>query len=137
MKLNLETEYDRAKAWDYLKKLEFKKAFIELREVRPVRSNKQNAYLHAIIAEWAMLAGYGIEEMKYAIKSALGYTYHKGGVVMYRQTSKMNTEELSIFTDKLLKLAEDQGVELMSPDAYTMGGWKEVEKRKQQHKRYL
>jgi len=137
LKLNLETEYDRIKARDYLAKLEEKKAFIELKEVRKARSNQANRYLHAIIAEWAMQAGYTLEEMKCAIKAALSYYYVKGGVTMYKETSKMDTEELSIFIDKLRKLAAEQGVDLMSPESFEQGGWRQVEKMKEQHKRHI
>jgi len=140
VKKNLEIEYDCIQAREYLEKLIKRKAFIELKEVRKARSNQANRYLHAIIAEWAewaMQAGYQLEEMKYAIKAALGYTYSKNGVTMYKQTSKMDTGELSIFTDKLRKLAADQGVDLMSPEAFNQGGWKESEKRKEEHKRHL
>jgi len=134
VKKNLEIEYDCIQAREYLEKLIKRKAFIELKEVRKARSNQANRYLHAIIAEWA---GYQLEEMKYAIKAALGYTYSKNGVTMYKQTSKMDTGELSIFTEKLLKLAQDSGVDLMSPEAFNQGGWREAEKRKEEHKRHL
>jgi len=137
MKLNFEIEYDWIKGKEYLEKLRERKAFVELKEVRKARTNQQNKYLHAIITEWACEVGYTLQEMKYNIKAALGYVYHKNGCVMYRETSKMNTEELSIFTDKLRKLAAEQGVYLMSPDEFEQGGWKSIAQKKETMKRYL
>ena len=137
MKINLETSHERKKAQDYLAKLIDKQAFIELREVKPRRTQSQNSYLHAIITEWACECGYSLSEMKCAVKAALGYSYVKGGVTMYKETSKMDTKELSEFTEKIRRLAADQGIELMDPDTYRQGGWKAVEARKEQLKRYL
>jgi len=137
VKLNLETEHDRNKAAEYLATLTKRKAFIELKEVKKSRTNRQNAYLHAMIAEWAMQAGYTLEEMKYAIKAALGYTYEKKGVVMYRPTSAMDSGELTTFIDKMRMLSAEYGVDLMSAEQFERGGWKDIEKRKQAMKAYL
>ena len=137
MKLNMETEYDCTKARDYLAKLIERKAFIELREVKAKRTNQQNAYLHAILTEWACECGYTLAEMKCAAKAACGYVYHKGGVVMYRETSKMDTKELSDFTEKLRNVAAQQDVYLMSPEEFNQGGWKHVEQQKQTMQQYL
>lgn len=137
MKLNLTLASDQTKAREYLDRLIDGQKPIELREIKPRRSHQQNAYLHAIITEYAIECGYSLPEMKCAVKAALGYSYVKGGVTMYRETSKMNSKELSEFTDKLRKLAAENGVYLMSPEEYEQGGWIEAKKRKEQHSKYL
>lgn len=137
MKLNLENAADCTKAGEYLGDLLTRKAMIELREIKPRRSKRQNAYLHAIIDEYAMEAGYTTAEAKTVVKTLLGYTYEKDGVIMLRETSKMDSAELSEFTDRFRNLAAQYGVYLMSPDEFEKGGWKDVERRRDQMRRHL
>jgi hypothetical protein len=140
MRYNLKGEVQRdnqVKAQEYLSRLINDQKPIELREIRKPRTNLQNKYLHAILTEWACECGYTIQEMKCSVKAALGYSYPKGGCVMYRETSKMDTKELSEFTEKTRKLAAEQGVYLMSPEEFERGGYIEIRKKKEQLSKYL
>ena len=137
MKFNFKLASDQVKAREYMDRLMDGQKPVELREIKPRRSSQANAYLHAIITEYAIECGYSLIEMKCAAKAALGYSYVKGGVTMYKETSKMDSKELSEFTDKLRKLAAENGVYLMSPDEYERGGYIEIQKRKEQHSKYL
>jgi len=137
MKFNFKLESDQVKAREYLDKLIAGEKPCELKEMRKKRTNLQNAYLHAILNEMAVECGYTALEMKCEAKTKLGYTYVKNGTPMYTETSKMNTKELSEFTEKFLKLAQDHGYDLMSPEEFNQGGWVEAQKKKEQFSKYL
>lgn len=137
MKFNFKLASDQVKAREYMDRLIDGQKPVELREMRKKRTNLQNAYLHAILTEMAVECGYTALEMKCEAKKKLGYTYDKNGTLMYQETSKMDTKELSEFTEKFIKLARDHGYDLMSPEEFNQGGWVEAQKKKEQFSKYL
>ena len=64
MLLNLGNPYDAQKAKEYLGKLIGKQCWCEVKELKPKRSNRQNAYLHVILGYFAAMYGCSLEEAK-------------------------------------------------------------------------
>jgi len=116
MKYNLKTE--SKKAIEYLNKLIKNESMIELKKVSLLRTNQQNRYLHKAISLFAIETGYTNSESKQVIKRAIGYVYEKDGIIFYRETSKMDTKEMTIFIDKFRKYCSDFGFYIPSPDEY-------------------
>lgn len=110
MKYDLKKEIDQQNIRTYLDKLIETESKCELKKVYPKRGIPQNSYLHKLITIWGLEFGYFVGEAKDEIKRALGYTYTKEVVipgtgeivtrVFFKQTSKMDSKELSIFIDK-------------------------------------
>lgn len=64
MILNLGNPYDAQKAQAHLDKLVAKGCWCEVKELKPKRSLRQNAYLHVILGYFAAIYGCSIEEAK-------------------------------------------------------------------------
>ncbi len=110
MKYNLKKEIDQQNARTYLDKLIETESKCELKKMHPRRSIPQNSFLHKLITIWGNEFGYFVNEAKDEIKRELGYTYKKEvvspvtGLVVarefFKETSKMDSKELSIFIEK-------------------------------------
>ena len=110
MKYNLKKEIDQQNARTYLDKLIETESKVELKKMHRKRGISQNAYLHVLLTLWGNEHGYYMNESKDEIKRALGYTYKKEVVSLetgelvtrefFKETSKMDSRELSIFIEK-------------------------------------
>ena len=104
MKYDFSKSYSQQKALEYLNKLIKDGSKCEVKKIHPKRSLSQNSYLHVLFALWGNEFGYTIDEAKQTIKWQLGYTYTNKKLgydtIYYRNTSKMDTKELTIFIDK-------------------------------------
>lgn len=90
----------------YLSANEGKRLGVYIERYSGNRSNKQNAYLHALISQIAEFMGElgsdPIETVKRHVKEELGYSYvNEKGVRVHAQTSKMSKMEFAEFVDKL------------------------------------
>jgi len=118
MRFNLKGEVPKQKAQEYLDKLKAKGAKCEIVEKRKPRTQSQNGYYWAITSLFAIETGYTKEEAHTVVKRALGMYYEKGGHKFLESTSKMNTKEMSIYTEKFRNWSGKQGFYLPGPDEY-------------------
>ena len=72
---------------------------VEVKEKKKVRSISQNSYLHVIITIYAIEYGCSLDEMKQLLKYWKRLYKVKGKAIIYDQTSKMNSEELTGFIE--------------------------------------
>lgn len=110
--LNIESE----KARVYFDKLLTDKCKIELKKIPKKRTLKQNRYVHVLFTLWGSEYGYSIDEAKLVVKKLLGYMYQKQDQIFPKQTSKMDTRELTEFIDKFRNFSSSQGYYLPSAD---------------------
>ncbi len=88
------------------------------------RSNKQNAYMHLALTILGNELGYDVNEAKQVMKHHFGMYKElvdkKTGesIIIYDETSKMNSKEMSEFIEKIIRFAAEQGIVIDSPEDY-------------------
>lgn len=115
---NGEEDIDRKQAIFRFRQLLADRKTFRLEAVRTVRTVKQNSYLHVLFNLYGIEFGWTLEEAKRLIKKRLGYSYKKNGEIFLVETSKMNTKEMSVFIDKFLILASNDGCYLPTAREY-------------------
>lgn len=119
MKYDLSNDVDRIKAQVRLNKLKADGSVIELKKLNPARSLAQNAYIHVLFSLFSIEFGYTLEESKTLLKRACPWMqYEKDGQKFLRHTSKMQTDELSAFTEWVRNYSAQKGLYLMTPEEY-------------------
>lgn len=137
MKLNLSKPFDLNKAETRFKILRDKGAKIELTEIRPKRTIRQNSYLHVVISLFAIEIGNNLDEMKTDLKRACEFMrYTKNGNQYLKRTRDMNTQELTEFIEWIRDYAGKQGLYIPTADEYIMHQF-EIDKNINNHKQYL
>lgn len=137
MKLNLSNPIDLKRAETYFNKLKEGEKFIELKEVKKIRTLKQNAYLHVCITLYAIHFGYKLYETKIDLKRACPFMrYEKDGAYYLKQTSKMDTKELGEFIDWIIDYAGVEGCFIPDAEDYLKQQF-EIDKEISRHKSYL
>jgi len=112
-KIQLQAIYKR------LDELIIRGKIVELTEVRKSRTNAQNKYLHALFGIIANELGYECEEIKDLAKfSCPMMKYQKKSKLFFKSTSKLNTKEMSEFTDWIRNWGATMGVYLPSSEEY-------------------
>ena len=83
------------------------------------RSNQQNKFLHFMIGLRAKHTGNSFEEEKCYLKYEHGFYSEKtiGGksVIVYEETSKMNSKRMAEFIDLVFMQSNSEGISIMSP----------------------
>ena len=83
------------------------------------RSNQQNKFLHFMIGLRAKHTGNTFEEEKCYLKYEHGFYSEKtiGGksVIVYEETSKMNSKRMAEFIDLVFMQSNSEGISIMSP----------------------
>jgi hypothetical protein len=118
MRYNLKGEVQRDKARAYLEKLAAKGAQCEIVEKRKPRTQSQNGYYYALIALFAVETGYTKEEAHTLVKRKMGLVYEKNGQKFLKSTAKLDTKEMSAYTEKFRNWSAQQGIYLPGPDEY-------------------
>ncbi len=147
MNLDFTNPTDVKKGQVYLDKLILDQSKAEIVKISPKRTNSQNRYVHALFQLWSSYHGYTLEEGKTVVKIELGYTYEKDAsagfdpdsYVFLKQTSKMNTKELTVFIDKFRNKSAANGFYLPSADEFRENFTEimnEVERAEIMEKRY-
>ena len=104
---------------DDLKKIVFylqdKKGVWIVKKYRMKRTNLQNRYLHAIFNMLGNETGFTMDEVKQVYKRRF-LSYKKGKTTFVRQTSKLNTKEMTDFIEKIRNSASaDLGIYVPAP----------------------
>ena len=139
MKLNLSKPDEANKAVVRFAKLLKDGSKIELREIKPPRTIKQNNYIHCLFTLWGVEYGYTLDEAKWVVKIELGYTYIKNGITFMERTSEMNTDEIRTFIDKFRNWSSANGCYLPTSKEYKLRNFdysQEIERAEQMQKRY-
>ena len=128
----LSTPYEQDKAREYLEKLITSGSEIELKKKVKRRTNKQNAYLHAILSIMALESGnnrddeevYTVEEMKTKLKRENGRYYEKNGDKFIQSSKDMTKGEMTTFIEFIRNKAatQDPAILIMSPEEYYTNG---------------
>ena len=119
MKLNLSNPIDQNKAVTYLTKLLEGEKLIELKEIKKVRTLRQNAYLHVIITLYAIHFGSTLEEAKTDLKRECDFMrYTKNDNIYLKSTAKLDTKELTQFIEWLRNYSSMNGCYLPSSEEY-------------------
>ena len=83
------------------------------------RSNQQNKFLHFMIGLRSKHTGNTFEEEKCYLKYEHGFYSEKtiGGksVIVYEETSKMNSKRMAEFIDLVFMQSNSEGISVMSP----------------------
>jgi len=117
--------------------LEEKGLKVELKEIRNKRSLSQNAYLHVVITLFAMEYGLRLNEAKTDLKRECDFmTYENNGKKYLRETSQMDTKELTEFIEWIRNYASQQGLYIPTADEYLQERFY-IDKQIDQHKKYL
>lgn len=104
-----------------IKSLEGKPIMLTIEQYSAQRSNKQNAYIHALFTAIMEHCGYlNLEEVKFNIKIILGYyTKDERGFVQVVRTHLMNKIEAYEFSEKVRAWAHtDLNLYLPTPEEY-------------------
>jgi hypothetical protein len=96
-----------------------KDKIVEFKEVRQKRSLTQNAYLHVCITLYAIEFGYTLNEAKTDLKRECSFMrYEKNGKQYLKETSKMDSKELTNFIDWLRNYASQNGCYIPTSEEY-------------------
>lgn len=119
MKLDLSKPIDQSKSVTYLTKLIESEKQIELKEIRKVRTLKQNSYLHVIITLYAIEFGLTLEEAKTDLKRECNFMrYEKNNNIYLKSTAKLNTKELTEFIEWVRNYSSLNGCYLPTSEEY-------------------
>lgn len=119
MKYYLSQFQDCNKAKLRLKSLIKKGVIVDITEKKPVRTLSQNKYIHVIFCLYGIQYGYSIEESKTRLKRLCPFMlYTKKGEKYLRQTSKLDTMELTTFIEWIRNYCAMDNFYILSPKEY-------------------
>lgn len=119
MKFNTSIQSDLNKAKTRFEYLCTNGKIIELIACRKSRSLSQNSYLHVVISLYSIEFGYTLNESKTDLKRECGFmTYEKNGSRYLKETSKMNSVELTSFIDWIRNYASQNGLYIPTSEEY-------------------
>lgn len=137
MKLDLSKPFDQNKSITYLTKLIEDGKQIELKEIRKVRTLKQNSYLHVIITLYSIEFGLTIEEGKTDLKRECSFMrYEKNDNVYLKSTAKLDTKELTDFIEWVRDYSAKNGCYLPTSIEYLEQKFS-IDKEIDSNKQYL
>lgn len=119
MKYDFEIPLQRNQAAVYFDKLLDARKKIELKEVRELRSLSQNSYLHVVISLYGINFGSSLYEAKIDLKRMCDFMrYKKLGKHYLRETSKMDSKELTDFIDWIRTHSAKEGHYIPTSEEY-------------------
>lgn len=119
MKFILSNEYDKKRAEVYFNKLIDAQSNIELKKFSKGRSVSQNAYLHVCITLYAIEFGSTLNEAKTDLKRMCEFMrYEKNGNHYLKETSKMDSKELTDFIEWIRNHSANQGCYIPTSEEY-------------------
>ena len=120
MKYDLSKPFDINKAKSRFQKLVEKRAKIEIKEYKALRSLSQNSYWHLACGILGDYAGYTIDEMKIILKDQLDFmTYEKNGHKFYKSSAELDTAEFTKLVDFTRAFGDQHGCYIPTPDEMT------------------
>jgi hypothetical protein len=121
----------------YVTKLQKYEGTIELKKIQRPRTLQQNKYLHVCISVFAIETGYTLDEAKTLLKRECGFmVYEKRGQKFLKNTSDMDTKELTDFIEWIRNYAGANNIYIQSSEDY-LRNWEEIEHTIEQNKQFL
>lgn len=137
MKFDLSIEFDSKKFKERIKYLEKKGLKVELNALRDLRTIKQNSYLHVVISLYCVNFGSTINEAKTDLKRGCHFMkYQKNNNWYLKETSKMDSKELTDFIDWIRNYASQQGCYIPTSEEY-LEQKMSIDNEIERHKQYL
>lgn len=111
----------------FLKRVEVlkdSKKLVELKEIKPIRSNQQNKYLHLIFGMVVMETGFTMEEVKQGLFKqvankdmfVLNFKSNEGDYMILRSTADLDTAEMTKAIDRFRDYMGAQGYYIPAPN---------------------
>ena len=136
MLLNLDKEIDRSRFESRSKALLDKRCIVDLTE-KTKRSQRQNRYLHLVIAWWGMETGHNARESKRVFKylNKDVFFYKKRGIEQIKSSADIEKDVLTKCIEKFRKWSNEEfSVYLPTPDEQAF--LQEIEIKKSQNQFY-
>ncbi len=96
-----------------------KQSQVNLTQTRKSRSISQNSYLHVVISLYSIEYGYTLDEGKTLLKRMCDFmVYEKNGQKFLKQTSKMDSKELTTFIEWVRNHASKEGLYIPTSEEY-------------------
>lgn len=128
MKYILENPYDVEKLQEAVKKAIEGKKNVEFKTILPPRTNRQNAFLHAIMGGYAAYYGYTMHDVKVKLikmnlcKDIFGRGVRKDifgeEVQIYRSTTTLDVAEFTQVIERFRNYTAMQGFYIPDPEDY-------------------
>jgi len=114
-----------------------KQSQVDLTQTRKARSISQNAYLHVVISLYSIEYGYTLDEGKTLLKRMCDFMiYEKEGHKFLKQTSKMDSKELTEFVEWIRNHSSNEGLYIPSSEEYLENKFL-IDSEIDNHKSYL
>jgi deoxycytidine triphosphate deaminase len=137
MKFDLSTPNDLKQAKTHFKALCEAQNKIELKAIKNKRSLSQNAYLHVVITLYAIYFGSTLNEAKTDLKRGCSFmVYEKNGSKYLKETSKMDSKELTEFIEWIRNFAAENGCYIPTSEEYLQNKFS-IDKDIDNNKKYL
>jgi len=137
MKFDLSNDLDLLKFHKRVEYLKDRKSKVDLTEVRKTRSISQNSYLHVCITLYAIEFGSTLNEAKTDLKRECEFMrYEKGGNHYLKETSKMDTLELTKFIEWIRNYSSMNGCYIPTSEEYIQNKF-HIDKEIELNKPYL
>ena len=136
MLLDLNNNFDLNKATTYFDKLLIKCAKIELKEIKPKRTIKQNSYLHLVLSLYAINYGDTLQEVKTDLKRGYGLYYKKNGNKYLISSTSLDSRVMTEWIDWIRNKASIGGFYIPTSEEYLTNQFG-IDKEIKQNKQYI
>jgi hypothetical protein len=137
MKYALSNDLDKQRAIKRFNVLLENGMDIELKKVNQPRTVRQNAYLHVCITLYAIEFGSTLIEAKTDLKRLCPFMRYENNEKQYlKQTSKMDSKELTDFIEWIRTFAGKEGLHIPTADEYKENKFN-IDKEIDRFKEYL
>ena len=137
MLLDLNNNFDLNKATTYFDKLLTKCAKIELKEIKPKRTIKQNSYLHVVLSLYAINYGDTLQEVKTDLKRGYGLYYQKNGNKYLKSSSSLDSKGMTEWIDWIRNKASSEGGFYIPTSEEYLTNQYGIDKEIKQNKQYI
>jgi len=136
MKYDLSNSIDLGRFEKRVLSLKSNKKRVDLSEIRPPRTLRQNSYFHVVVSLYGIHFGQTLLEVKTDFKREYGLIYEKNGKKYLQSTTSLDTKELAKFTEYIIEKAGQRGCYIPSPEEYLQNKYR-IDNEIEQHKNYL
>lgn len=109
---------------------------VELKELREVRTLKQNSYLHVVLNLYAINFGHTLNEAKTDLKRDYGLIYEKNWKKYLISTTILDTKELTEFIEYIRTRAAKENCYIPTAEEYLTNKFN-IDREIDKHKEFL
>ena len=137
MLLDLSKPFELNKFLNYAKKLQDKKAKVELKEKKPGRSIAQNSYFHVVITLYSIGYGSSINETKVDLKRDYGLFYTRNGNKYLISSADLDSKQMTDFIDWIrTKSSKDNGYYIPTSEEYLINKFS-IDKEMENYREFM